>query len=114
MAADAGAVDERYSGTTFAIQEEDHTLANTLRFFLNKNPQVTFCGYSIPHPTEDSVNIRVQTTGEMTAAQALLTACEECSKVCKHIGDVFDAAIEQYQQEHPADSEQQQDVDMAR
>jgi hypothetical protein len=50
----------------------------------------------------------------MTAAQALLTACEECSKVCKHIGDVFDAATEQYQQEHPADSEQQQDVDMAR
>lgn len=28
--------EERYSGTTFAVQEEDHTLANTLRFFLNK------------------------------------------------------------------------------
>jgi hypothetical protein len=43
----------------------------------------------------------------------LLTACEECSKVCKHIGNVLDAAIEQYQQEHPAGSQQQQDVDMA-
>jgi DNA-directed RNA polymerase subunit L len=28
--------EQRYSGTTFAVQEEDHTLANALRFFLNK------------------------------------------------------------------------------
>jgi DNA-directed RNA polymerase subunit L len=27
---------ETYTGTTFAIEEEDHTLANSLRFFLNK------------------------------------------------------------------------------
>ena len=25
-----------YFGTTFAIEDEDHTLANSLRFFLNK------------------------------------------------------------------------------
>jgi hypothetical protein len=28
--------EQRYSGTTFAVQEEDHTLANAVRFFLNK------------------------------------------------------------------------------
>eukprot|EP00775_Hariotina_reticulata_P011633 gene11634-biopygen13502 len=89
------------SGTTFSVVEEDHTLANTLRFFLNKNPQVTFCGYSIPHPSEDAVNIRVQTTGELTAAQALVEACEECTKVCKHIGAVFDNAVDQYKQQQP-------------
>ncbi|TYG88799.1 hypothetical protein ES288_A12G049900v1 [Gossypium darwinii] len=27
------------------------------------SPRVTFCGYSIPHPSEARVNIRVQTTG---------------------------------------------------
>lgn len=47
--------------------------------------------------------------GEVTAAQALLTACEECSKVCKHIGEVFDAAVQQHKEQHP----QTQDVDMA-
>eukprot|EP00878_Enallax_costatus_P005553 GHUV01005826.1.p3 GENE.GHUV01005826.1~~GHUV01005826.1.p3 ORF type:complete len:106 (+),score=30.34 GHUV01005826.1:698-1015(+) len=93
--------DERYTGTTFTVQQEDHTLANALRFFLNKNPQVTFCGYSIPHPTEESVNIRVQTTGEITAAQALGSACEECSKVTRHMRGVFDNAIEQYKQQNP-------------
>jgi DNA-directed RNA polymerase subunit L len=27
---------EQYAGTTFAVDNEDHTLANSLRFFLNK------------------------------------------------------------------------------
>uniref|UniRef100_A0A383W506 DNA-directed RNA polymerase RBP11-like dimerisation domain-containing protein n=1 Tax=Tetradesmus obliquus TaxID=3088 RepID=A0A383W506_TETOB len=93
--------EQRYSGTTFAVQEEDHTLANTLRFFLNKNPQVTFCGYSIPHPTEDAVNIRVQTTGEVTASQALVGACEECAKVCRHTRAVFDNALDRFKQQNP-------------
>eukprot|EP00879_Flechtneria_rotunda_P008803 GHRR01009221.1.p3 GENE.GHRR01009221.1~~GHRR01009221.1.p3 ORF type:complete len:109 (+),score=25.96 GHRR01009221.1:1331-1657(+) len=97
----AATTEERYSGTTFAVVHEDHTLANTLRFFLNKNPQVTFCGYSIPHPTEDVVNIRVQTTGEITAAQALTNACEECIKVCSHVNGVFDNAITAYKQQNP-------------
>ncbi|KAG1666585.1 hypothetical protein FOA52_000552 [Chlamydomonas sp. UWO 241] len=74
-----------YFGTTFAIEDEDHTLANTLRFFLNKNPHVAFCGYSMPHPSEEVVNIRVQTTGEVSATQALRNACEDLQSVCAHI-----------------------------
>jgi DNA-directed RNA polymerase I and III subunit RPAC2 len=52
------------AGATFAVEQEDHSLANALRFFLNKDPRVSFAGYSMPHPTEDVVNVRVQTTGE--------------------------------------------------
>lgn len=33
-----------------------------LRIFCS--PRVTFCGYSIPHPSQPRVNIRVQTTGK--------------------------------------------------
>jgi DNA-directed RNA polymerase I and III subunit RPAC2 len=51
------------AGATFAVEQEDHSLANALRFFLNKDPRVSFAGYSMPHPTEDVVNVRVQTTG---------------------------------------------------
>ncbi|KAF9596793.1 hypothetical protein IFM89_013340 [Coptis chinensis] len=47
---------------TFSLADEDHTLANSVRFTLNQDPRVTFCGYSIPHPTDAKVNIRVQTT----------------------------------------------------
>ncbi len=30
------AEEEDQNGTTFSIEDEDHTLANALRFFLNK------------------------------------------------------------------------------
>ncbi|GBF93424.1 DNA-directed RNA polymerase I and III subunit-like [Raphidocelis subcapitata] len=87
---------ETYTGTTFAIEDEDHTLANSLRFFLNKNPNVAFCGYSIPHPTEHVVNLRVQTTGEVTAAAAVRSACADLKQVCAHVGGVFDAAVAEF------------------
>lgn len=79
-------------GTTFALEDEDHTLANSLRFFLNKDPNVSFCGYSMPHPSEEVVNLRVQTTGRVTPAQAVKSACEELKRVCSHIETTFKEA----------------------
>ncbi|KAK9909521.1 hypothetical protein WJX75_003568 [Coccomyxa subellipsoidea] len=64
------------TGVTFALEDEDHTLANSLRFLLNKNPHVSFVGYSIPHPSEKVVNLRIQTTGEISAVEALRQACQ--------------------------------------
>lgn len=49
---------------SFQIEREDHTLGNSLRYFINKNPDVEFCGYTIPHPSETKMNIRIQTWGE--------------------------------------------------
>ncbi|PHT64619.1 DNA-directed RNA polymerases I and III subunit RPAC2 [Capsicum annuum] len=43
---------EDQSKATFSLTDEDHTLANALRFSLNQDPRVTFCGYSIPHPSD--------------------------------------------------------------
>jgi DNA-directed RNA polymerase subunit L len=69
---------------SFQIEKEDHTLGNALRYFINKksvarsvdinqlehanpcehSPDVEFCGYTIPHPSETKMHIRVQTWGE--------------------------------------------------
>jgi DNA-directed RNA polymerase I and III subunit RPAC2 len=48
------------------LDGEDHTLGNILRYSLIKNPDVEFCGYSITHPSEHTVNLRLQTTGRGT------------------------------------------------
>ena len=48
---------------TLIISNEDHTLCNALRFMLNKNPDVQFAGYVIPHPSDPKVNFRIQTEG---------------------------------------------------
>jgi len=33
------------------------------------SPDVEFCGYSIPHPSEELMNIRIQTYGELFTSQ---------------------------------------------
>ncbi|GFR52287.1 hypothetical protein Agub_g14821 [Astrephomene gubernaculifera] len=92
-----------FFAATFSIEEEDHTLANSLRFFLNKNPHVAFCGYSMPHPSEELVNLRVQTTGKITAVQAVKAACEDLQQVCGHMRTTLAAAVTKYQAEQARD-----------
>ena len=73
---------------TFCIGDEDHTLGNSLRHVLIRNSSVGFAGYSVPHPSEPVVQIRVQAVppkaGEPapTAAETLRVACQTLSDQC--------------------------------
>jgi DNA-directed RNA polymerases I and III subunit RPAC2 len=73
---------------TFAIAGEDHTLGNALAVALNRLPAVTFAGYTVPHPAEPVVHVRVQTSPEsgVTAPQALKQAAagahSHCASLC--------------------------------
>lgn len=88
------------------------------------SPNVAFCGYSIPHPAEALVNIRVQTTGvfltllrtrllillqihsfqycycsatgQITATEALQSACQNLKEVCQHVKDTFQTANQEF------------------
>jgi DNA-directed RNA polymerases I and III subunit RPAC2 len=46
---------------TYVFNNEDHTLGNLLRTVLSGHPEVEFVGYSIPHPSEPKMNVRLQT-----------------------------------------------------
>ncbi|CAN4102258.1 unnamed protein product [Withania somnifera] len=83
---------EDQSKATFSLTDEDHTLANALRFTLNQDPRVTFCGYSIPHPSDARVNIRVQTTG-VPAREVLNDSCQDLMLNCEHVRHTFDQAV---------------------
>ncbi|KAI9485373.1 MAG: DNA-directed RNA polymerase [Benjaminiella poitrasii] len=61
---------------TFCFKDEDHTLGNSLRHIINKNSEVDFCGYSIPHPSEAKMNVRIQTTDRTNAIEALKTGLD--------------------------------------
>lgn len=74
---------------SFQIVDEDHTLGNALRYMIMKNPEVEFCGYSIPHPSENKMNIRIQTYGDQTAVEALHKGLDDLSKLCGYIEDTF-------------------------
>ncbi|CAK7331372.1 unnamed protein product [Dovyalis caffra] len=83
------------SSATFSFVDEDHTLANSVRFALNQDPRVSLCGYSIPHPSDSRVNIRVQTTGD-PAREVLKDACQNLMLMCQHVRSTLDKAVDDY------------------
>uniref|UniRef100_A0A6B2LSX8 DNA-directed RNA polymerase RBP11-like dimerisation domain-containing protein n=1 Tax=Arcella intermedia TaxID=1963864 RepID=A0A6B2LSX8_9EUKA len=62
---------------TFIINKEDHTLGNLIRMQLYKDPQVLFCGYRIPHPLENLIQINIQTVETTTPMKVMQTALDK-------------------------------------
>ena len=90
-----GSIDEYTK--TFTLNEEDHTLANALRYLIMKNPDVVFCGYTIPHPSENKVNLRIQTNKSMTALDALEKGLKDLKQLCIHVKQTFAKAVDEYE-----------------
>lgn len=76
---------------TFIIHDENHTMANALRWMLMKNPQVLFCGYSIPHPSENIVHVRIQSQ-QVTAAECLDAGLDSLKEMLGHVKSSFEQA----------------------
>ncbi|KAG0273969.1 RNA polymerase subunit AC19 [Linnemannia exigua] len=74
---------------TFCLKDEDHTLGNALRWTLMKNPEVDFASYSIPHPSEAKTNVRIQTSDNTTAAEAMVKGLDDLSDLCSHVIQTF-------------------------
>lgn len=87
---------------TFILNGEDHTLGNSLRHVIMKNPDVEFCGYSVPHPSENRINMRIQTKG-VPAADVFRRGLEELSTLCEHILATFEESVESYKKEEAMD-----------
>lgn len=79
---------------SFQMTDEDHTLGNALRYLIMKNPEVEFCGYSIPHPSDNKMNVRIQTYGNITATEALHQGLENLSELCTVIEEKFSEKVE--------------------
>lgn len=48
---------------TFILHDEDHTIGNLLCDVLSEHPLVDYVGYSIVHPTQPKIQVRIQTRG---------------------------------------------------
>ena len=118
------------SSRTYAIGDEDHTLGNAIRHVLMQNANVDFAGYSVPHPSEPVVHIRVQTakkfnktnrsqqqqdsddvdededSGRLPATDVLKEACETLISQC----DVLLDAVEDLMPEVRKDRMDLEDV----
>jgi DNA-directed RNA polymerases I and III subunit RPAC2 len=78
---------------TFCIGDEDHTLGNSLRHVLIRDRSVEFAGYSVPHPAEPVVHLRIQTVKSTTAKAVLMQACQALSAQCSIVIDKLESMI---------------------
>ncbi|ROT38507.1 RBP11-like subunits of RNA polymerase [Sodiomyces alkalinus F11] len=76
------------SAASFEFRNENHTLGNALRYIIMKNPDVEFCAYSIPHPSEPLMNLRIQTY-DGTAVAALSKGLKDLQDMCDHMFEEF-------------------------
>ena len=86
------------SSATFSFHQEDHTIGNTLRYILNKTPEVAFVGYSVPHPSEPKMNLRLQTVGP-PATTVLHNALGTVYEIGGHVLSTFDEAVAAHKQQ---------------
>ncbi|KAI9252609.1 DNA-directed RNA polymerase [Sporodiniella umbellata] len=84
---------------TFCFKNEDHTLGNSLRHVINKNRNVDFCGYSIPHPSEAKMNVRIQTTDRTTSVEALKTGLQNLLDMVSSVRDSYAMDLEKKEYE---------------
>ncbi|OJJ36806.1 hypothetical protein ASPWEDRAFT_38452 [Aspergillus wentii DTO 134E9] len=68
------------SSAIFTFNKEDHTLGNLIRSRLLHSSHVLFAGYKVPHPLVPKFELRVQTDGEVTPKDAVISACHDLVK----------------------------------
>ena len=86
------------TSATYSFLNEDHTLGNLLRNVIIKNNQVEFCAYSVPHPSEPVMNIRLQVHESAGDTKKVLRhGLKRISKMSDVLLEKFNNAIEKHQ-----------------
>ncbi|KAJ5669261.1 DNA-directed RNA polymerase I and III subunit [Penicillium macrosclerotiorum] len=88
------------TAASFQFEGEGHTMGNALRFAIMKNPSVEFCGYTIPHPSDAKMHLRIQTTDSTTALEALEKGFSDLMDLCDVVTDKFTVARDQFNQDN--------------
>ncbi|KAK1986811.1 DNA-directed RNA polymerase [Colletotrichum cereale] len=83
------------TAASFEFIDEGHTLGNALRYVIMKNPDVEFCAYAIPHPSEPKMNIRIQTY-DGTAVSALQKGLKDLQALSDVVAEEFIRAKEEF------------------
>eukprot|EP00347_Sterkiella_histriomuscorum_P008575 403344569 len=86
------------TNATYSFLNEDHTLGNLLRNVIIKNNQVEFCAYSVPHPSEPIMNVRLQVAPKCGDTKKVLKhGLKRISKMSDVLGEKFQNALDKFQ-----------------
>ncbi len=77
---------------TFIIEKEDHTIGNLLRFILMKDLRVEYAAYSIPHPSDELIHLRIQSV-EIPAVLIFDEALTKLIELTDYLSTSWDEAV---------------------
>ncbi|KAI5476738.1 DNA-directed RNA polymerases I and III subunit RPAC2 [Pseudohyphozyma bogoriensis] len=77
----------KVDASTYCILEEDHTLGNVL------SPEVEFCGYSAPHPSEAKIHLRIQMYDGKSCLDALHAALNNLESLVESIQEAYTTSL---------------------
>uniref|UniRef100_A0A7S2S2T8 DNA-directed RNA polymerase RBP11-like dimerisation domain-containing protein n=1 Tax=Eucampia antarctica TaxID=49252 RepID=A0A7S2S2T8_9STRA len=86
---------------TFCIGDEDHTLGNALRHVMMQNSKVGFAAYSVPHPSEPVVHIRVQTATPILEEEVQISAIDALKEACETLIEQCELVLEKVEETMP-------------
>ncbi|KNC80587.1 hypothetical protein SARC_07058 [Sphaeroforma arctica JP610] len=78
------------------IEGEDHTLGNSLRWIIMKNPDTEFCGYVVPHPSDHNIQMHIQTKSGVSAVSVLRKGLSDLQELAQHTRETFEEAMTEY------------------
>ncbi|XP_055302779.1 probable DNA-directed RNA polymerases I and III subunit RPAC2 [Sitodiplosis mosellana] len=91
-------VDDNESSCTFVFENEGHTLGNVLKSIICRYPDVNFCGYTVPHPADTKMHLRIQASKNVRAVDVLRRGLADLEKVCDHTITTFESAYNDFQE----------------
>lgn len=86
--------DDTERSKTFVFSDEGHTLGNVLKAIIGRYADVDFCGYTVPHPDEETMHLRIQARANVSAVDVLTRGLRDLEAVCEHTIGTFEAAME--------------------
>ncbi|KAL0482384.1 DNA-directed RNA polymerases I and III subunit RPAC2 [Acrasis kona] len=86
------------SVATFIFHNESHTMGNSVRHMLMKNKKVSFCGYTVPHPLEAKMQLRLQCNDGYNAHDTLIESLGDLMHVTEHIMNTFNTRIQEFEE----------------
>lgn len=73
----------------FTVESENYTMGNVLEFFLKKNFNIFYCGYTMPHPLRELLVITIKTKCKINLILLVKNSCEEFKKIIFEILKAF-------------------------
>lgn len=82
---------------TFVFEQEGHTFGSVITHILQSYPEVQFAGYSVPHPADFQIYLRIQVKEGYDSMDVLKKGIKELDSACDTFTDKFNQAVSEHE-----------------